>query len=71
MLKNLRLVAYGISAAVVFISLMYAVDVGGVREIFGPVPNPSGIIILLGGLTLLFAAVGLVLARVTGDRHDL
>lgn len=70
-LKYMRLIAYGVSAAVVFVALMYAVDVGGVRGIFGPVPNPSGIIILLGGLTLVFAGVGILLARVTGDRHDL
>ncbi len=70
-LKYTRLIAYGVSAATVFIALMYALDVAGVRGIFGPVPNPSGILILIGGLTLVFVGVGMVLARVTGDRHDL
>ena len=69
-LKLLRSVAYGVSAGVVFLALLYAVNVGGVRAFFGPVPNPSGILILLGGLALVFVGVGLLLARVTGNSHD-
>ncbi len=70
-LRYTRLFAYGVSAAIVFIALMYALDVAGVREIFGPQPSASGILTLVGGLTLLFVGVGMVLARITGDRHDL
>ena len=69
-MKLIRSGAYGISAAVVFAALLFAVDVGGVRDVFGPVPNPSGVLILLGGLSLIFVGVGMLLARMTGGNHD-
>ncbi len=70
MLKLLRRTAYGVSAGVVFLALLYAVNVGDVRMFFGPVPNPSGILILLGGLSLVFVGVGMLLARMTGKSQD-
>ena len=70
-LKWLRSLAYGVSAGVVFLALMYAWNVGDVRSIFGPVPNPAGVLILLGGLSLVFIGVGMLLARITGGSHEL
>jgi len=70
MFKVLRTAAYGVSAAVVFFGLLYAIDIGGVRDLFGQVPNPSGILIILGGLSVAFVGVGMLLARATGNKHD-
>lgn len=70
-LKWLRSLVYGVSAGVVFLALMYAWDIADVRSIFGPVPNPGGLVILLGGLTLLFIGVGMLLARITGGSQDI
>ncbi len=69
-LKLLRTGAYGVSAGVVFLAVLYAVNLGDIRMYFGPVPNPYGILIILGGLSLVFVGVGMLLARVTGDAHD-
>lgn len=69
-LKLLRIVAYGVSAGVIFLALLYAINIGDVRTYFGPVPNPNGILILLGGLSLVFVGVGLLLTRMTGNSHD-
>jgi len=68
--KILRSAAYGFSAAIVFLALLYAINIGGIRELFGQVPNPSGILIVLGGLSLAFVGVGMLLARMTGNHHD-
>jgi len=62
-LKLLQTFAYGFSASVVFLGLLYAFDVGIVRSLFGPVPNPAGMLVLLGGLSLIFVGVGMLLAR--------
>ncbi len=68
--KHLRSFSYGISAAVVFFALLYASDIGSVRGLFGEVPNPSGILIILGGLCLIFVGVGMLMARMTGNKHE-
>ena len=70
MLKLLRSVAYGVSASVVFFALLYAINVGDIRAALGPVPNPSGVLTILGGLSLIFVGVGMLLSRLTGNRHE-
>jgi len=70
-LRWLRSLAYGVSAGTVFLALMYAWNIGDVQSIFRPVPNPWGVLILLGGLTLIFVGVGMLLARITGSSRDL
>ncbi len=71
MLKILRSVAYGFSAAVVFLALLYAFDIADVRTVFGPAPSLRGVLMLLGGLSLVFVGVGMLLARMGASDQPL